>query len=314
MEILATPADRFAAVRDFDFPTHYANVSDTDGGHLRVAYRDIGPLSAPVVVMLHGEPTWSFLYRDVIPPVVAAGYRVIVPDLVGFGASDKPAEPGDHTYARHVEWIRELLLDHLGLTDIALLGQDWGGLIGLRIAAENLDRFRALIVSNTGLPTGDFGMPDVWLQFREAVRTAPTLDVSRLVQAGSLRDLPPDVLAAYDAPFPDESFKAAPRAMPSLVPTTPDDPASEANRRAWEILSAAKIPTLVAFADSDPITSAMGPIFQGAFRGAQGRDHPTIADAGHFVQEDQGQALGEAVAEFLDGLAPEDKRDENAAE
>ncbi|NQU37655.1 MAG: alpha/beta fold hydrolase, partial [Actinobacteria bacterium] len=156
MEILTTPADRFENIRGFDFPTQYARVSDTEGGHLRIAYRDIGPHDAPVVVMLHGEPTWSFLYRDVVPPVSAAGYRVIVPDLVGFGASDKPTRQADHTYARHVEWIRALLLDHLALTDIALLCQDWGGLIGLRIAAENLDRFSALIVSNTGLPTGDF--------------------------------------------------------------------------------------------------------------------------------------------------------------
>jgi len=304
MEILTTPIDRFATVCDFDFPVEYAHLSDTDGGHLRVAYRDIGRRDAPVVVMLHGEPTWSLLYRQVVPPVVAAGYRVILPDLVGFGASDKPTKQEDHTYARHVEWIRALLLDHLELTDISLLGQDWGGLIGLRIAAENLDRFRALIVSNTGLPTGDFGMPAIWLQFREAVRTAPSLDVSRLVQSGSRSELPPEVLAAYDAPFPDESFKTAPRAMPSLVPTTPDDPASEANRRAWTILSEAEIPTLVAFSDSDPITGAMGPIFKDAFRGAHGRDHPTIANAGHFVQEDQGQVLGEAVAEFLDGLPP----------
>jgi haloalkane dehalogenase len=304
MEILATPTDRFATVRNFDFPVQYANVPDTEGGNLRIAYRDIGPSNAPVVVMLHGEPTWSFLYRNVVPPVVAAGYRVIVPDLVGFGASDKPTKQEDHTYARHVEWVRALLLDHLDLTNIALLGQDWGGLIGLRIAAENLARFRALIVSNTGLPTGDFGMPDVWLQFREAVRTAPTLDVSRLVAAGTLSKLPPEVLAAYDAPFPDESFKAAPRAMPSLVPTSPDDPASEANRRAWAILSESEIPTLVAFADSDPITAAMGPIFRDAFLGARGRDHPTIANAGHFVQEDQGDTLGEAVATFLGDLPP----------
>jgi haloalkane dehalogenase len=304
MDILTTPSARFATLPNFDFPAKYALVSDSDDGQLRIAYRDIGPPDAPAVVMLHGEPTWSFLYRNVIPPVLAAGYRVILPDLVGFGASDKPTRQSDHTYARHVEWIRALLLDHLELTNISLLGQDWGGLIGLRIAAENLEKFRALIVSNTGLPSGDFGMPDIWLQFREAVRTAPTLDVSRLIQAGSLTELPAEVLAAYDAPFPEESYKAAARAMPSLVPTSPDDPASEANRVAWTILSESQIPTLVAFADSDPITGAMGPIFEKSFRGAQGRHHPTIANASHFVQEDNGEKLGEAVAGFLATLPP----------
>ncbi len=302
MQILSTAFDRFADVPDFDYPVYYAKVSDGDGGSLRVAYRDLGPSDAPVVVMLHGEPTWSFLYRDVAKVVVDGGYRVILPDLVGFGASDKPTQIADHSYARHVEWIRSLLLDHLGLRDIALLGQDWGGLVGLRIAAENLDAFRALIVSNTGLPTGDFAMPELWIQFRDAVRTAPELDVSRLVQSGTLSELGEDVRAAYDAPFPDESYKAGPRAMPSLVPTAPDDPASQANRDAWQVLSQSGIPTLVAFGDSDPITGAMAPVFRDSFVGAAGREHPTIASAGHFIQEDQGAALGEAVVVFLDSL------------
>lgn len=302
MQILSTAFDRFSNVPDFEHPVYYARVSDDEGSDLRVAYRDVGPRDAPVVVMLHGEPTWSFLYRNVADVAVAGGYRVILPDLVGFGASDKPTRIADHSYARHVEWIRALLLDHLQLDEIALLGQDWGGLVGLRIAAENLSAFRALIVSNTGLPTGDFSMPELWLQFREAVRTAPELDVSRLVQSGTLTALGDEVLAAYDAPFTDESYKAGPRAMPSLVPTTPDDPASQANRDAWQKLSQSGIPTLVAFADSDPITGAMAPIFQEGFVGAAGREHPTVTAAGHFIQEDQGEELGRVVVTFLDSL------------
>ncbi len=304
MKTLTTPVERLEAIPGFAHPIEYATVSDDEGGQLRIAYRDIGPQSGPVVVMLHGEPTWSFLYRHVVTPVVEAGYRVILPDLVGFGASDKPTEIKDHSYARHVEWIRSLLLDHLGLTNIALLGQDWGGLIGLRVVAADLDKFRAIIVANTGLPTGDFGMPEVWLEFRDAVRTAPSLDISRLVQSGTISRLSPDVIAAYDAPFPNEQFKAGPRAMPSLVPTRPDDPASELNRQAWATLSESSVPTLVAFSDSDPITGAMGPIFKAAFLGAAGRDHPVIKDAGHFLQEDQGAELGTVVAQFLASAMP----------
>ncbi len=302
MKTLRTPEQRFERITDFPFEPQYAHVPDDDGDELRVAYLEAGRQTDPVVVMLHGEPSWSYLYRHVIPPVVDAGYRVIAPDLVGFGRSDKPSEIADHTYARHVEWMRSLLFDELDLTAVTLVGQDWGGLIGLRLAGEHPDRFSALVVANTGLPTGDQQMPDVWLQFREAVKHAADLDIARLIQSGTLRELPSEVLAAYDAPFPTDEYKAGPRAMPSLVPAEPDNPACDANRQAWQVLTNSNTPVLVAFSDSDPITSAMGPIFRKVLPGAVGRDHPVIANAGHFLQEDAGTELGNAVAAFLKSL------------
>ncbi len=225
MRVLRTPEPRFRGLPGFDLPPRYADVPDQDGGVLRMAWVEDGPANGPVVVLLHGEPSWSFLYRTTIPALTAAGLRVVAPDLVGFGRSDKPADPGDHSYARHVEWVRALLFDVLDLRGVTLVGQDWGGLIGLRLVGEHADRFAAVVAANTGLPTGDHDMPEVWWQFRRAVEKAETLDVARLVQAGCRTRLTPEVRAAYDVPFPDESFKAGPRAMPTLVPTRPDDPA-----------------------------------------------------------------------------------------
>jgi haloalkane dehalogenase len=298
MRILRTPDERFVSVPGFDLPPRYAEVPDQDGGALRMAWVEDGPPDGPVVALLHGEPSWSFLYRTTIPVLAAAGLRVVAPDLVGFGRSDKPAEPGDHSYARHVEWVRALLFDVLDLRGVTLVGQDWGGLIGLRLVAEHPGRFAAVVAANTGLPTGDHDMPDVWWQFRRAVEKAETLDVGRLVQAGCRTRLTPEIRAAYDAPFPDESFKAGPRVMPTLVPTQPDDPASAANRAAWATLTSTDIPFLCAFSDGDPITAGMAPMLRRSMPGAAGREHPTIKNAGHFLQEDAGPALGKAIAAF----------------
>jgi len=299
MQTLRTPDESFSGLPDFDYPPRYAQVSDQDGGTLRMAWVEDGPADGPVVLLLHGEPSWSFLYRRMIPILAAAGLRAIAPDLVGFGRSDKPADPGDHSYARHVEWVRELVFDVLDLRDVTLVCQDWGGLIGLRLAAEHPDRFARIVAANTGLPTGDFDMPEIWHRFREAVQNAPTLDVGRFVQAGCRRPLDDENRAAYDAPFPDESLKAGPRAMPGLVPTRPDDPASAANRAAWETLTHSDVPVLVAFGDSDPITGAMGPILQRVLPGAVGDELTTIAEAGHFIQEDAGPELAEHVVAFV---------------
>jgi haloalkane dehalogenase len=299
MQILRTADEQFVDVPEFPYTPRYCEVSDQDGGTLRVAWVEDGPADADPLLMLHGEPSWSFLYRRMIPILVAAGHRVTCPDLVGFGRSDKPTRIEDHTYARHVEWIRALAFDVLDLQRVTLVGQDWGGLIGLRLAAEHPDRFARIVVANTGLPTGDLPMPQVWWSFHEVIQGAPEIQVGRFVEAGCRRPMTDPVRAAYDAPFPDDSYCAAPRAMPGLVPTTPDDPATGANRAAWKALCASTTPMLVAFSDSDPITGPMAEIFASQMRGAQGVDHPVIANAGHFLQEDAGEALAEAIVRFL---------------
>jgi haloalkane dehalogenase len=299
MQTLRTPDDRFANLPEFPYAPKYSEVPDDDGGVLRIAWVEDGPLDADPILMLHGEPSWSFLYRKMIPILVAAGYRVICPDLVGFGRSDKPTRREDHTYARHVEWMRALAFDVLDLQRVTLVGQDWGGLIGLRLAAEHPERFSRIVVANTGLPTGDIPMPEIWWRFREAIQNLPTIDVGRFVQSGCRRPMSDAVRAAYDAPFPDDTYCAGPRAMPGLVPTSPDDPAAPANRSAWATLRESSTPMLVAFSDSDPITGPMGAIFQREMRGAQGIDHPVVRDAGHFLQEDGGAELAGHIVDFL---------------
>src|SRR5450755_1472741 len=294
MRVVRTPEDRFAGLPDFSYSPRYA---DVDG--LRIGYVEAGPPDGEPVLLLHGEPSWSFLYRHVMPVLADAGLHAIAADLVGFGRSDKPSEPGDHSFARHVEWIRTVAFDRLDLRGLTLVGQDWGGLIGLRLVAEHPDRFARVVAANTGLPTGDQGMPEVWLRFREVVRSVPRLQVSRLVQSGCQTTLSEEVLAAYDAPFPDETFMAGPRAMPGLVPTAPDDPAAEANRAAWRQLSTWDKPFLVAFSDRDPITGAVAPVLKQAVPGAAGLQHPVIGGAGHFLQEDAGKQLGAVIADFV---------------
>lgn len=301
MQSLRTPEERFADLIEFPYPAKYCEVDDGDGGQLRVAWVEDGPAEGNPVLMLHGEPSWSFLYRRMMPILAAAGHRVICPDLVGFGRSDKPTRIEDHSYARHVEWMRAVAFDVLDLQQVTLVGQDWGGLIGLRLAAEHPDRFARIVVANTGLPTGDLPMPEIWWNFRNAIQGAQNLDVGRWVEAGCARPLTDAVRAAYSAPFPDDTYCVGPRAMPLLVPTTPDDPATKANRAAWKALCDSTTPMLVAFSDSDPITGAMAPIFASQMRGAHGIDHPVIANAGHFLQEDAGEELAEAIVRFLAG-------------
>ncbi|HEY7488134.1 MAG TPA: haloalkane dehalogenase [Streptosporangiaceae bacterium] len=297
MRTLRTPDDRFADLPDFPYEPKYAEVPDLDGGTLRTAYVDEG--TGPVVLLLHGEPSWSFLYRRVIRVLLDSGLRVVAPDMIGFGRSDKPAEMADHTYARHIEWARALVDDVLDLRDVTLVGQDWGGLIGLRLVVADPDRYARVVAANTGLPTGDFPMPEAWLRFREAVRTAPSFDIARGIQSGCRTTLSDEVRAAYDAPFPDESYKAGPRAMPGLVPAETTDPETPANRAAWDALREWNKPFLVAFSDKDPITGPMAPLFKQLVPGANGIDHPTLEGAGHFLQEDAGERLGREIAAFV---------------
>jgi haloalkane dehalogenase len=299
VKALRTPDDRFTDLPDFPWTPRYVEVADGDGGALRVACIDEGPADAEPVLLLHGEPSWSFLYRRMIPVLLDAGLRVVAPDLVGFGRSDKPSEPSDHSYARHVEWMRSAVLDALGLTGITLVGQDWGGLIGLRLVAEHPDRFARVVVANTGLPTGDSPMSDAFLAWQQFAQTAPRFEVGRIVSNGTVGDLRPEVVAAYDAPFPDDSYKAGARAFPGLVPTRPDDPASAANRAAWESLARWEKPFLTAFSDQDPITGGGDRVFQRLVPGAQGMPHTVLPGGGHFLQEDVGPELARAVADLI---------------
>jgi haloalkane dehalogenase len=298
VRVLRTPEERFSNLTDFDFEPHFVEVRDGDDT-LRVHYLDEGPPTGEVVLLLHGEPSWSFLYRKVIPVLVAAGLRAVAPDLVGFGRSDKPAERNDYSYARHVEWMRAAVLDGLGLAGITLVGQDWGGLIGLRLVAEHPERFARVVVANSGLPTGDQGLSDAFMAWQRYSQETPEMPIGAIVAGGCRTPLSPEVVAAYDAPFPDESFKEGARMFPVLVPTRPDDPAAEANRRAWEVLGRWDKPLLTAFSDGDPITGGGDAVFRRMVPGANGQPHTTITGGGHFLQEDRGEELGRVVADFV---------------
>jgi haloalkane dehalogenase len=293
MDALRTPDERFANLPGYTFEPHYA---DVDG--LRVHYVDEGPRDAAPVLLLHGEPSWCYLYRKMIPVLTAAGHRAVAPDLVGFGRSDKPAQREDYTYERHVGWMRALI-EALDLREITLVGQDWGGLIGLRLAAENEGRFARIVAANTFLPTGDRPPNEAFLRWQNFSQTAPELPIGRIVQGGTTTELPDDVVAAYDAPFPDDTYKAGARQFPTLVPTSPDDPASAANRAAWDVLRRWNKPFLNAFSDGDPITRNANFIFEKEVPGAQGQPHTTITGGGHFLQEDKGEELAQAIVRFL---------------
>lgn len=299
METLRTPEDRFVGLPGFDFTPHYASVDDRDGGRLRVHYLDEGIADADPVVLFHGDPSWCYLYRKMIPVLVAAGHRVIAPDLVGFGRSDKPAARGDYSYAGHVDWMRQLLFDHLDLSRITVFGQDWGGLVALRLLGELPDRFARAVMGNTGLPTGDHPMPEAFSAWQKFSQEVPSFTVGPFVNAACVTDLSDTVIAAYDAPFPDEGFKEGARVFPALVPTHPDDPAAPAQRAAWEVLFRWTKPFLTAFSDADPITRGGDALFQLLVPGAAGQAHTTITDAGHFLQEDKGEELAAVIVDFI---------------
>jgi len=299
MQLLRTPDDRFEGLPDFPFTPRYARVDDTAGGPLRVHYIDEGPPEGEVVLLLHGEPSWSFLYRTMIPVLVDAGLRCVAPDLVGFGRSDKPAARGDYTFARHVEWMREALFDHLDLQGVTLVGQDWGSLVGLRLVGEHPDRFARVVIANGGLPTGDQPLSEAFLAWQKFSQEAPSFPVGGIVNGGCTTDLAPEVVAAYDAPFPDDTYTAGARQFPVLVPTSPDDPAAAANRAAWDVLATFDKPFLTAFSDADPITRGGEKIFHRTVPGTHDHPHTTIEGGGHFLQEDQGPQLAKVVADFV---------------
>ncbi len=282
MDRVRTPDDRFASLPDFPFAPHYADIADGEGGELRVHYVDEGPSDAQPVLLMHGEPSWSFLYRRMIPVLVDAGLRAVAPDLVGFGRSDKPTRRADYSYQRHVDWMTSWL-GAVDLRDATLVGQDWGGLIGLRLVAEHPDRFARVVAAHTFLPTGDRHPGDAFVAWQRFSQETPDFAVGTIVNRGCATDLPPEVVAAYDAPFPDDSYKEAARQMPSLVPIDPESDASAANRAAWEVLKAWDKPLLCAFTDADPMTAGAERPFLKLVPGAQGLPHTTIEGAGHFV-------------------------------
>jgi haloalkane dehalogenase len=298
MDVLRTPDERFRDLPDWDFEPHHVTVTADDGTELRVAYVDEGPRSAAPVLCMHGEPSWSYLYRHMIPPLVDAGHRVVAPDLVGFGRSDKPAERTDYTYQRHVEWMSSWL-EQVDLRDITLVCQDWGGLIGLRLVTAFPDRFARVVAANTFLPTGDRDPGDAFRNWQRFSQETEVFDSGVIVAMGTTTDLPAEVVAAYNAPFPEDRYTAGARQFPLLVPTSPDDPASGPNRAAWEVLERWDKPFLCAFSDRDPITARADQPFVHKVPGASGQPHTTIEGGGHFLQEDRGPELAEVVHRFI---------------
>ena len=297
MEVLRTPDERFADLPGYAFEPHYVDVG-TGGATLRVHHLDEGAKTAPAVLLLHGEPSWSYLYRHMIPVLTAAGLRAVAIDLVGFGRSDKPANRADYTYQAHVDWMQGAI-DAIGLSDINLVCQDWGGLIGLRLVAAKPDRFARVVAANTFLPTGDVHPGKAFLAWQRYSQEAPEFVAGNIVNGGCTTALTADVVEAYNAPFPDDSFKAGARQFPMLVPTSPDDPAAPANRAAWAALGDYRHPFLCAFSDSDPITRGADKVLAAHVPGARQHRPVTIEGAGHFLQEDKGEDLARVVADFI---------------
>lgn len=296
MQALRTPEERFEGLADYPFAPNYLQVGE--GQSLRLHYLDEGPADAAPVLCLHGEPTWSYLYRHMIPVFTAAGHRVVAPDLIGFGKSDKPVARSDYSYQAHVDWMTECL-EQLDLRGITLVCQDWGGLIGLRLWAAMPDRFARVVVANTALPTGDHPMNEAFKGWRAYSQAADPFHAGRIVYGGTTGKLTEAEVASYAAPFPDENYLAGAREFPMLVPDTPDNPASEPNRQAWKILAGLDTPVLTAFGADDKIMAGIDKVFQ-KLPGASGQPHVVLPGAGHFLQEDVGPELARLTCDFID--------------
>ncbi|MGI9431893.1 MAG: haloalkane dehalogenase [Myxococcota bacterium] len=328
MKSVRTPDARFENLPGYSFAPQYSEVPDGEGGTLRIHHLDEGPRDGEVILCLHGQPSWSYLYRKMIPVFTAAGFRVIAPDLVGFGRSDKPTERSDYTYANHVSWM-SAWLEGLDLRDVNLFCQDWGGLIGLRLVAAHPDRFARVVAANTGLPDGgglpkeaakpmwdlyetvpvvaaaDLGKhfaskegPPGFFFWRKYCAESPDFSVGDVMQFTG-GDMDDSIRAAYEAPFPDDTFVAGARQFPSLVPIFPDDPELPANQAAWEVLAKFDRPFMTSFSDGDPVTAGMHSVLQDRVAGAKGVEHVTIRGAGHFLQEDKGEDCANAMIAFI---------------
>ena len=298
MQILRTPDERFEGLQDWPYTPKYTQISGQDGMVLRVHHVDEGPSDAAPILLMHGEPTWSYLYRKFIPSLTAKGHRVVCPDLIGFGRSDKLGARADYTYERHVAWMSAWLLAN-DLKDITLFCQDWGGLIGLRLVAAFPDRFARLVIANTGLPVGTGSSEgfDNWLTFSQ---TVPEFPVSLIVDMGAVRSLTDAEKAAYDAPFPDETFKEGARQFPTLVPITPQHASVAENIEAWKVLSHFTDPVLTCFSDSDPVSKGGEKVFIDKVPGTKDQPHLIIEKAGHFLQEDQPEQLCRLICDFIE--------------
>ena len=292
-DFVRTDESAFANIPDFPYAPHYTEV-----GGLRIASIDEGPRDAPVVLLMHGEPTWSFLYRKMIPVLLQAGLRVIAPDLVGFGRSDKPTRAGDYSYRHHVQWMSAWLQAH-DLSNITLFCQDWGSLIGLRMAAAAPQRFDRIVLANGGLPTGTTPVTKAFKIWRTFAQYSPWFPIGRIVKAGCTGGLSPAEVAAYNAPFSSRRHRVGARVFPSLVPITPNDPERTSNEAAWEVFKRWDKPFLTLFSNRDPVTRGGFRIWHDLVPGAKGQPHSITRGAGHFLQEDKGAEVAQSMVNFI---------------
>ena len=301
MKVLRTPDSRFEGLPDYSFEPHYVSVGSEEGEAMRLHYVDHGPRDGDVVIMMHGEPSWSFLYRHMITQVAAAGYRVLAPDLIGFGKSDKPSETSDYTYSRHAAWITEWFTQ-MEVSGAVLFCQDWGGLLGLRLVAAFPERFAGVIAANTGLPTGEGTPSEAFTAWQEFSQSVPEFPVGNIINGAVVSDLSAEIIAAYDAPFPDESYKAGARIFPALVPTSPDQDGVAENREAWKVLAQFDKPFLTCFSDKDPVTGGGEKHFKRNIPGAKDQPHQIVKGGGHFLQEDVYNELSKIITDFMKAL------------
>lgn len=295
IEFVRTPEQHFERLPNYSFEPNYIDIQG-----LRMHYVDDGPKDADPILMMHGEPTWSYLYRHMIPICSSAGHRVIAPDLIGFGKSDKPTNPEDYSYQTHMDWMTQFM-EALDLTNITLVCQDWGSLLGLRLAAENEHRFKAIVIGNGMLPTGEQEPPKAFKLWKTFALHSPWFPIARIIESGTFKSLSKDERKAYNAPFPSKKYKVGARVFPALVPVSPNDPATSANQEAWQVLKQWHKPFLTTFSNGDPITRGGDKYLQERIPGAKGQAHQTLI-GGHFLQEDAGKEFAQAVNNLLVNL------------
>ncbi len=293
MSVLKTDLTLFENLSDWEYKENFTTVT-SEFGELDIHFVDENSTSDECVLLLHGNPTWGYLYRNMIDPLKENGYRVVVPDLPGFGKSDKFSVRYNYSYEGFVDWMSQFI-ENTDLKNITLFCQDWGGLIGLRLAAKYDDRFEKIVAANTGLPTGKAPLSEGFAVFREFLQIKSDLHVAGQVRNGTTKGINENALAAYNAPFPDDDHKQGVRQFPNLVPGTPRTPSAEPNKEAWKILREWKKPFLCAFSDKDPIFSGVENSFYKLIPGCKDMPHVTIEDAGHFLQEDQPEACVDAI-------------------